>query len=70
MPLVFVHGVSVRYDDPSKDPLVKGRTALFRCFALNTLVADPARSLVLNPYWGQEAAKFPRNHAGFTYRIV
>lgn len=64
MPLVFVHGVSVRFEDPSNDPLVKARTALFRKFALRTLVTDPAKSLVLNPYWGKEAAKFPWNHAG------
>jgi hypothetical protein len=64
MPLVFVHGVSVRFEDPSNDPLVKARTALFRKFALETLVTDPTKSLVLNPYWGKEAAKFPWNHAG------
>ena len=63
MPLLFVHGVNVRYDDPDTDPFVNARTGLFKRFALKALVANPEQSLVLNPYWGKLAAKFPWNHA-------
>src|SRR5436190_10535000 len=63
MPLLFVDGVNVRYDDPDKDPFVNARTGLFKRFALKALIANPEQSLVLNPYWGKLAAKFPWNHA-------
>jgi hypothetical protein len=63
MPLVFVHGVNVRYDSPADDPFVNARTGLFRRFALPRLVKDPEQTLVLNPYWGNLAAKFAWNHA-------
>lgn len=63
MPLVFIHGVNVRYDSSKDDPLVNARTCLFRRFALSRLVKEPEKTLVLNPYWGNLAAKFAWNHA-------
>jgi hypothetical protein len=63
MPLVFVHGVAVRYDPPD-DPYVAARDALFRRFVLSELVDDPRRTSIINPYWGDVAARFPWNHGG------
>jgi hypothetical protein len=63
MPLVFVHGVNVRYN-PNNDPFVAARDALFRRSALSQVVADSTRSLIVNPYWGDAAATFPWEHGG------
>lgn len=63
MPLVFVHGVNVRYD-PESDPHVEARNAHFRSFALPGVAANPSAVKFFNPYWGGEAAKFPWNHGG------
>ena len=63
MPLIFVHGVNVRYN-PKSDPFVVARDALFRRSVLARIVADPTKSLIVNPYWGDAAAKFPWNHGG------
>lgn len=63
MALVFVHGVNVRYD-PNSDPYVAARDALFRKSVLPKIVAEPTKSLIVNPYWGADAAKFPWNHGG------
>jgi hypothetical protein len=61
MPLVFVHGVNVRYD-PSDDPYVNARTAMFRDFVLPRLSSAHRTTSIFNPYWGNRAAKFPWNH--------
>lgn len=63
MALVFVHGVNVRYDSKT-DPYLAARDASFRRSVLAKLVTDPAKSLIINPYWGGAAAKFPWNHGG------
>jgi hypothetical protein len=61
MPLVFVHGVNVRYD-PSDDPDVNARTAMFRDFVLPRLSSAHRTTSIFNPYRGDRAAKFPWNH--------
>jgi hypothetical protein len=63
MPIVFVHGVNVRYD-PQSDPYVKARSALFRRYALQSNTPDGPKPLVLNPYWGEFAAHFPWGFGG------
>ncbi len=63
MPLVFVHGVNVRYA-PGSDPFVQARDALFRRSVLSQLVADAGAALIVNPYWGDAAAQFPWQHGG------
>jgi hypothetical protein len=47
MALVFVHGVNVRYD-PESDPYMVARDALFRRSVLAKIVAEPAKSLIVN----------------------
>lgn len=67
MPLVFVHGVNVRKQSQSDQPgqptvyekVVARRDGFFGEIALKPIAADPARLVVRNPYWGDEAAKFP-----------
>lgn len=62
MPLVFVHGVSVRADDEYSENQ-KIRDGYFRKFALDQIVADPAKAVIKNPYWGQYGATFAWDHA-------
>src|SRR5258708_26441951 len=62
MPLVFVHGVNVR-SGPDYTQEVKARDALFRRFALSTTTSDPDAVTILNPYWGDYAAKFYWDYA-------
>jgi len=57
MPLVFVHGVNVRSGTDYTQE-VKARDALFRRFALSTITSDPDAVTIVNPYWGDYAAKF------------
>lgn len=67
MPLVFVHGVNVRKQSQSDRPgqptayekVVARRDGFFGEIALKPIAADPARLVIKNPYWGDEAAKFP-----------
>jgi hypothetical protein len=57
MPLVFVHGVSVRAG-PSYDRQTRFRNAAFRRHVM------PKRdALILNPYWGDIGAKAAWDHA-------
>jgi hypothetical protein len=67
MPLVFVHGVSVRRDE-DYDQLVAARNSLFRRFALKQLVADPMATKIFNPYWGDDGVKFAWNSASLPRR--
>jgi len=62
MPLVFVHGVNVRRDE-EYDRGVERRDSLFRRFMLRQLVPNWDRFPILNPYWGDVAARFAWNHA-------
>lgn len=55
MPLVFVHGVSVR-DGEGYAENQKTRDGLFRQFALKNVILDPAKALIENPYWGKFGA--------------
>jgi hypothetical protein len=55
VPLVFVHGVSVRDGGPYAENQ-KTRDGLFRKFALKKLVPDSAKALIENPYWGRFGA--------------
>lgn len=63
MPLVFVHGVNVRWPG-GKDPRGPARDAMFRALALEGWVSDPASSLILTPYWGDRGARFIHDHGG------
>jgi hypothetical protein len=62
MPIVFVHGVSVRQgmDYQESERL---RDALFRKFVLDELPGEPKGGKVVNPYWGRDAARFAWDHA-------
>ena len=62
MPLVFVHGVSVRRSG-DYDKVVSRRDSLFRRFALKLLVPDWEKFDIINPYWGGDAAQFRWQHA-------
>jgi hypothetical protein len=62
MPLVFVHGVSVR-DDPVYYCNTAARDALFRRFVLDRIVTDPGNAKIFNPYWGRYGATFAWDHA-------
>src|SRR5208337_3764533 len=62
MPLVFVHGVSVRRD-ADYEKVVSRRDSLFRRFALKQLVANWETFEIKNPYWGDDAAQFRWHHA-------
>lgn len=55
MPLIFVHGVSVRDGGPYGENQ-KTRDGLFRKFALKNLVPDTSKVLIENPYWGRFGA--------------
>jgi hypothetical protein len=62
MPLVFVHGVNVRYTPNPVPQDIQTRDALFRQYALPD-VADPTTATILNPYWGRLGATFYWKHA-------
>ncbi len=62
MPLVFVHGVNVRKDSDYAEN-ENARDGLFRKFALNRVLAQPANAIIENPYWGQFAAKLAFDNA-------
>lgn len=57
MPLVFVHGVSVR-TGRDYDEFEAARSALFKSTTLTDLVPQPGPDTVLNPYWGGHGADF------------
>lgn len=65
MPLVFIHGVSVRAeDDPDFfDASVKARDSLFRNIVLQKVASAPEHVKIFNPYWGDLGAAFAWNHA-------
>src|ERR1035438_1296744 len=62
MPLVFVHGVSVRRDQEYIQN-EQARDGLFRNLALDGIVSDPSEVKILNPYWGQYGATFAWDNA-------
>ena len=55
MPLVFVHGVSVR-ESQDYEQSEKVRDGLFRNIALTGIADNPGQVVIENPYWGQYAA--------------
>src|SRR5689334_22240844 len=65
MPLVFIHGVNVRYSltDKEAQDRIKKRDSFFQRFAMPAVSSDPAKSTVINPYWGQYGANFAWNLA-------
>jgi hypothetical protein len=60
MPLVFVHGLTVRKGE-GYEAAERDRNRLFQGIALTGISTDPKPTL-LSPYWGDHAAKFPFNH--------
>lgn len=70
MPLVFVHGVNVRKEaenirpgEPTPyDKTVARRDGFFKEIVLRPVASDPSGLVIKNPYWGDEAAKFPWGH--------
>lgn len=62
MPLVFVHGVSVR-DGKSYAENQATRDGLFRKYALKELVPNSDKARIENPYWGQFGANPAWNSA-------
>jgi hypothetical protein len=62
MPLVFVHGVSVR-KDAAYDARVRLRDSLFRRFCLKQIIPAWATFDIKNPYWGDVGAQFKWNFA-------
>ena len=62
MPLVLVHGVSVRRDQEYIQN-EQARDGLFRNLALDGIVSDPSEVKILNPYWGQYGATFAWDNA-------
>ncbi len=61
MPLVFVHGVNVR-KNRDYDAVVEHRDAMFRQFLLSRLPEKWKPLSILNPLWGEHAARFYWNH--------
>jgi hypothetical protein len=55
MPLVFVHGVSVR-ESPQYSLSLQARDALFRKYALGAIAKDTSKVTIENPYWGKFGA--------------
>jgi hypothetical protein len=51
MPLVFVHGVSVRKDE-NYGVNEEARDGLFRKYALTAISSDSSQIAFENPYWG------------------
>jgi hypothetical protein len=62
VPLVFVHGVTVR-DNPTYRAEVRARDAYFRRFVLAELLTDSKSATILNPLWGDHGARFRWGHA-------
>lgn len=62
MPLVFVHGVTVR-DSPTYRAEVRARDAYFQRFVLAGLLTDSKSATILNPLWGDHGARFRWDHA-------
>ncbi|KYC42433.1 hypothetical protein WA1_20940 [Scytonema hofmannii PCC 7110] len=62
MPLVFVHGVNVRFNDRYNSE-VRARNALFRKFALRAISPNPQESAILNPFWGNLGVQFRWDYA-------
>ncbi len=65
MPLVFIHGVSVRKGKQYDDNL-EFRNASFLSFILKGLVDNPNVEKIFNPYWGGN--RFAWNHASLPKR--
>jgi hypothetical protein len=63
VPLVFVHGVNVRYNPSPVPQDIQTRDALFRTYALPGIVVDAVSATILNPYWGEYGATFAWNNA-------
>ncbi len=61
MPIVFVHGVSVRKEHDYYQPSEKTRNEFFRQIAVRGVVQQPKLMCILNPYWGGLAASFAWN---------
>ncbi len=61
MPIVVVHGVGTR-SGRAYTRRVAARTALVRRFLCRPLGLEPEAVTVLNPYWGDVAARFRWNH--------
>jgi len=64
MPLVFIHGVSVRNDDPSFEQTGRTRRKLMTRLLLEPLAKAQQRPGVMSivePYWGDVAAEFAWN---------
>jgi hypothetical protein len=57
VPLVFVHGVNVRRDR-DYGAIVEHRDAMFRQFLLQKLPRQWRAVSILNPMWGEDAARF------------
>ena len=62
MPLVFVHGVSVR-KDARYNLAEEARNGLFREYALTAVTEDASNVRIENPYWGQYGATLAWNSA-------
>ncbi|GIE94461.1 hypothetical protein [Paractinoplanes rishiriensis] len=61
MPIIFVHGVATRRERGGGRPYdrrVAARTALIRRFLAPATGLDPEAVRILNPYWGDQAARF------------
>lgn len=58
MPIVFVHGVSVRDTDEYYAAHEKLRNEYFRQISLRSVVGNGQSMRVFNPYWGDDAVKF------------
>lgn len=60
MPIVYVHGVSVRKEHDYYLPSEQTRNGLFRQVSLPKIVAgiDAVNVTIRNPYWGGDAADF------------
>jgi hypothetical protein len=57
LPIVFVHGLTVR-KGPGYQRTLDARDALFRRFALIELSERPGEARIENPYWGESASSF------------
>lgn len=58
MPIVFVHGVSVRDTDEHYAAHEKMRNEYFRRISLRSVFGNGQSMRVFNPYWGGDAVKF------------
>lgn len=72
MPVVFVHGVSVRREHDYYGPSEKTRDAMFRQLTLPLIAQgiNPAAVAISNPYWGGQAATFAWNRASLPQQAV